>query len=216
MSQATTTKTATSAGDRFDRPAEAKFDLRRGELADAALATLGDLGYARTSLREIAQKTDFSHGVLHYYFRDKVELITFCVRRYKERCVTRYDVIVAESTTAAELAAGFAEALGETLHEDTAMHRLWYDLRCQAMFEESLAETVRDLDGQLERMIMRVVSRYAELAPGKLLLSAEGTYSAFDGLFENALHRHVAGQPEIAQRLHREVPLLLDALITGE
>src|SRR5690349_15394605 len=57
-----------------------KFEERRRELADAALQTLSELGYARTSLREIAQHTSFSHGVLHYYFRDKVELITYCVR----------------------------------------------------------------------------------------------------------------------------------------
>ena len=61
-----------------------KFEERRGELADAALQTLGELGYARTSLREIAQNSEFSHGVVHYYFRDKVELITYCVRHYKE------------------------------------------------------------------------------------------------------------------------------------
>src|SRR6185503_10037661 len=60
--------------DRFQRSRVDKFEARRAELADATLATLGELGYARTSLREIAQKTEFSHGVLHYYFRDKNEL----------------------------------------------------------------------------------------------------------------------------------------------
>ncbi len=52
-----------------------KFEERRRELADAALQTLSELGYARTSLREIAQNSAFSHGVLHYYFRDKVDLV---------------------------------------------------------------------------------------------------------------------------------------------
>ena len=49
------------------RPAD-KFDERRDELAESALKTLGELGYARTSLREIAQNSEFSHGVVHYYF----------------------------------------------------------------------------------------------------------------------------------------------------
>ena len=89
-----------SEPDRFDRARVDKFEARRGELADATLQTLGELGFARTSLREIALKTAFSHGVLHYYFRDKVELITYCVRRYKEHCVTRYDEIVTEATSA--------------------------------------------------------------------------------------------------------------------
>ncbi len=43
-----------------------KFEDRRRELADAALLTLADLGYARTSLRTVAELTNFSHGLLHY------------------------------------------------------------------------------------------------------------------------------------------------------
>src|SRR3954449_11638652 len=88
-----------------------KFEERRRELADAALQTLGELGYARTSLREIAQNSPYSHGVVHYYFADKVELITYCVRQYKASGVTRYDAIVSSSTSFDGLASAFADAL---------------------------------------------------------------------------------------------------------
>src|SRR3954453_21420815 len=97
-----------------------RSEERRRELATAALQTLGELGYARTSLREIAVNSPYSHGVVHYYFADKIELITFCVRQYKARCVTRYDDIVERSATADELAAAFADALATTLVEDAA------------------------------------------------------------------------------------------------
>ena len=53
-----------------------RFDERRNELAESALLTLGELGYARTSLRDIASNSPFSHGVLHYYFADKLELVS--------------------------------------------------------------------------------------------------------------------------------------------
>jgi len=39
---------------------EEKFNARRLELAEAALETLGELGYARTSLREIAPMGSFT------------------------------------------------------------------------------------------------------------------------------------------------------------
>ena len=102
-----------------------------------ALQTLAELGYARTSLREIAQNSAFSHGVLHYYFRDKVDLITHCVEQYKVHCVRRYDDIVTHAASAAELAAGFATAMADTAEQDGALHRLWYDMRSQSMFEEA-------------------------------------------------------------------------------
>jgi AcrR family transcriptional regulator len=195
--------------DRFERAKVDKFEMRRDELADAALATLGELGYARTSLREISQNTSFSHGVLHYYFRDKNELITYCVRRYKEHCVTRYDEIVEQSSTARELSERMADALVSTMVEDLSMHRLWYDLRAQAMFETALAPTVSDLDAQLEAMIWRVVVRHAELAGTEPALDRTTTYALFDGIFENALMRHLAGDPLAASRLrHGAIELM--------
>src|ERR1700710_3315719 len=106
-----------------------KFEERRRELADAALATLGELGYARTSLREIAQNSDFSHGVVHYYFENKIELITYCVRYYKATCVTRYDDLLATATTADDLARGFADKLAETITDEAPVHPLWYYMR---------------------------------------------------------------------------------------
>src|ERR1700733_3919604 len=121
--------------NRAPRPSPDKFAERRSELAQAALHTLAELGYARTSLREIAQNSEFSHGVLHYYFSDKVDLITHCVRHYKARCVTRYDGIVATAKTPEELKTGFGTLLAETMIEEPTMHRLWYDLRAQSMFE---------------------------------------------------------------------------------
>jgi AcrR family transcriptional regulator len=199
--------------DRFDRVRFDKFEARRGELADATLATLGELGYARTSLRGIAQKTDFSHAVLHYYFRDKIELITFCVRRYKEHCVTRYDEIVAEAASHEELARQFADALVATMLKDTPMHRLWYDLRAQAMFDKALLPTVVDLDLQLEEMIWRVVSRHAELAATTPAVPPAAAYSLFDGLFENCLMRHLAEDGSTTERLRTESAWLLTRLM---
>src|SRR3954470_8398673 len=141
-----------------------KYDERRNQLAESALQTLGELGYARTSLREIANNSEFSHGVVHYYFDDKFELIVYCVRYYKARCVTRYDAVIAEAASPGGLVEAFAAKLVETIRDEASMHRLWYDLRTQSMFEVSLRDAVTMIDKTLEEMIWRVVLRYAELA----------------------------------------------------
>jgi AcrR family transcriptional regulator len=192
-----------------------KFEERRRELADAALQTLSELGYARTSLREIAQNTAFSHGVLHYYFRDKVELITYCVRRYKSVCVQRYDEVIATAGTAEELSRGFAEAMAGTLVADAAMHRLWYDLRSQSLFETTFRADVREIDAILEDMITRVVGRYADLSDGESVLNRRAAYATFDGLFQHALARQLAGEPTAAEHLRADVEQLLALLFTG-
>ena len=149
-----------------------KYDERRTQLAESALATLGELGYARTSLREIAQNSEFSHGVVHYYFKSKVELIVHCVRHYKAQCVTRYDeVVVSVDVGRRAGSSGFADKLVETLTDEAPMHRLWYDLRTQSMFDDEYRADVLAIDGTLEQMIGRVrhqVRRAAWPAAGRL------------------------------------------------
>ncbi len=172
-----------------------KFAERRDQLAAAALQTLAEQGYANTSLRDIAQHSEFSHGVLHYYFADKFELITYCVRQYKAECVTRYDSIVATAATADQLRRGFGAAMAGTLVEDAALHRLWYDLRNQSLFDEKFQADVTEIDQSLQRMIWRIVAKFAELSEAQLAVTPDLAYALMDGLFQHALLRHLAATP---------------------
>jgi TetR/AcrR family transcriptional regulator, transcriptional repressor of bet genes len=195
------------------RPPADKHDERRDQLAESALRTLGERGYARTSLREIANNSEFSHGVVHYYFADKLELVVYSVRYYKARCVTRYDGVVADSTSTEELLDAFAAKLVETVQDEAPMHSLWYDLRTQSMFEAQLREAVTLIDQTLEDMIWRVVIRYAELAGRQPSMSPAAAYGVLDGLFQQALLGHVTGDrtalPTLVDQVHALMPLML-------
>src|SRR3954454_13737119 len=211
MPSTATTKSPAKAPRRA--PAD-KFDERRNQLAESALQTLGELGYARTSLREIANNSEFSHGVVHYYFSDKTDLIVYCVTYYKAQCVRRYDGVVADSTTPEELLDAFAAKLVETLQDEAPMHRLWYDLRTQSMFEESLREAVLMIDQTLEDMIWRVVSRYAELSSTEVAMSPAAAYGILDGLFQQALLGYLTGDQQqtldaLVGQVHSLMPLAL-------
>lgn len=195
------------------RPRDHKFAQRRAELGEAALQTLAELGYARTSLREIAQNSEFSHGVLHYYFTDKLDLILCSVRQYKARCVKRYDAVTTTSTSYEELLEGFAAALGDTLRKEAPLHRLWYDLRAQSLFEEAFRADVVDIDKSLEKMIWRVLSRLAELADMPVRAPSGLAYAMFDGLFQQALLKHLSGDKKAVTTLQSNVRLIVSQLV---
>lgn len=206
------TETAETSRERIERRQVDKFSERRSQLASAALHTLAQLGYARTSLRDIAQNSEFSHGVLHYYFSDKQELLVHCVRQYEAECVTRYDEIVTSAGSAAELRSAFSAAMARTLRTDAAVHRLYYDLRNQSLFEESFRAEMLDLDQRREEMIWKVVSRQAEFTGTMLAPSPAVAYAIFDGLFQYALLRHLAGHEQAAIELRDNVAYLLASL----
>ncbi len=191
-----------------------KFAERRDQLAAAALQTLAEQGYANTSLRDIAQHSDFSHGVLHYYFADKFELIEHCVRQYKAECVTRYDSIVATAATADQLRRGFGAAMAATLVEDGTLHRLWYDLRNQSLFDEKFRADVTDIDQSLQRMIWRIVAKFAELSDTPLAVTPALAYALLDGVFQHALLRHLSGDVSAAATLDGNIQQILPTLLS--
>lgn len=191
------TETKPIRRERPSRRAE-KFEVRREHLADVAIATLAELGYAQTSLRDIAENSDFTHGVLHYYFSDKSELITYCVRRYKQRCVARYEGVVLCSDTAADLRRSFDDAMVSTMIDDAHMQRLWYDLRGQSMFDSTLSADVDELDRAIADLMFRIVGRYAFLSGRQMCVDQAVVYALLDGIFQHALIRQLRGDSSAA------------------
>lgn len=210
--------TSASAAE-ADRPARVsgidKIERRRVALAESALKTLGELGYARTSLREIANNSEFTHGVVHYYFRDKIDLISYCVRYYKTKCARRYDEVVETATSGEELVTGFLAKMTQTLVDETPMHKLWYDLRAQSMFEEQLRPDVEAIDKLLEEMIWRILGRYADLTATTPTVDAPTAYALVDGLFEQAVVGYAANPDKtpdlLTDRLLQVLPKLVAA-----
>ncbi|MXP23437.1 TetR family transcriptional regulator [Gordonia sp. HNM0687] len=180
---------------RVEERSRDKFHAKRAVLAAATLNTLAELGYARTSLREIAQNSEYSHGVLHYYFSDKLDLIAEAVRQFESLCVTRYDEIVADAETADQLHQAFGDKYIGTLVRDAPVHRLWYDLRNQSFFDDAFRSEVLDIEVRREEMIWRVVARYCELRSVEPTIDSSTAYAALDGIFQRALLQHFAGRP---------------------
>jgi AcrR family transcriptional regulator len=191
-----------------------KLGARRVELAEATLETLAELGYARTSLREIANNSQFSHGVLHYYFNDKVDLICCAVRYYKTTCATRYDEVVAQATSQNELLNSFCAKLCETLTGEAKMHRLWYDLRSQALFEAEMRQDVKAIDSSLEKMVWRIATRYAELGRSNVSIASPLLYAMFDGLFQRSLLSYIDGDMQAPKRLTKDIRELLPRIVS--
>jgi len=182
-----------TATDRAERAGTNKFAARRRELADSALAAIAEHGFAHTGLRDISARTDLSTGILHYYFDGKDDLIAQAIWQYKSECARRYDPIVATATTAEELIDRFGVEISATLRDESDMHRLWYDLRNQALFEDGFRDTIIAIDALLADMVWAVVQRHAQLRGATPTIDRATAYALFDGLFLNCLIGYLRG-----------------------
>jgi hypothetical protein len=127
--------------------------------------------------------------------------------------VTRYDVIVSDSRTPDGLLDAFAAKLVETITEEAPMHRLWYDIRTQSMFEERLRPAVLYIDQTLEDMVWRIVTKYAELSGLQPAMPPAAAYGVLDGLFQAALLGYSLGDedalPTLVAQVHGLMPLTI-------
>lgn len=203
----------TSVTERAARARVDKFSLRRRMLAESALVVIAERGFANTGLRDIAQQSELSHGALHYYFEDKNDLVAEAVWIYKSECARRYDEIVATSTDGAELMTRVAAAMSDTLRDDASMHRLWYDLRNQSLFDDGFRETILKIDDLLQQMVWAIVERYGELVGRVPSIEPGYAYALVDGLFQHELMRFLRGDPGAVDRLRRDCATLLAAVV---
>ncbi|NRB03652.1 MAG: TetR family transcriptional regulator [Rhodobacteraceae bacterium] len=170
----------TSAKDR-------KRKEKKREIAISALETLNGKGYAQTRLRDIAARADMSLGMVHYYFDSKEDLMIYCVRRYKSSFFDAMDTILQSANTPEDLRSGICEALLHTVETEAAGHRLWYDIRSQAMFDPTFQPVVVEM----ETMMMNMIAPFSGNPSDRRVVA--GLYARIDGVFRLVLQDHLEG-----------------------
>lgn len=195
---------------RLREEAVRRSDKRNGkkrELAEHTLKTLSQLGYARTSLRDIAEQSDASLGILHYYFDDKAQLISHCVQLYKDDFVARLDAVLTAQGPSHTIVVQFVDGLVDAVERDGETHRLWYDIRSQALFDDSFTEVVAELERAMIDLCARILKRIDLAGPAPL-----DVYLRFDGLFRYYLQRKLAGEISAAEDFRAALRTYVESL----
>lgn len=195
---------------RLQEEATRRSDRRNAKkraLAEHTLSTLSQLGYARTSLRDIAEQSDVSLGILHYYFEDKAELISTCVQLYKEDFLARLGANLAASGPPERIGARIVEGLVDSIENDAEMHRLWYDIRSQALFDDSFTDVVTELERAMVDLCGRLLERIDVAGQDPLDI-----YLRFDGLFRYHLQRKLNGETAAPDDLRRALSVFIGSL----
>jgi len=178
----------------------------RNELASHAIVALSELGYARTGLRDIATVSGRSVGALTYYFDDKIDLISYCVRLYKEQFVRQIDLAINRHNSSTEVMEAVTSAFAWAIEHNAHKHRLWYDIRSQALFEEAFRPVVREIEDNLIAMVVRFLTQL-----GRPVEHGQTAYFLLDGLFRVHLQSALEGNARAPENLKVAMCGVLDS-----
>jgi AcrR family transcriptional regulator len=112
-----------------------RSDEKAQAILDAACRCLSEKGYAATTISEIAAEAGVSRGLLHYYFKNKEELMAKALRAAGETIFELFEDAFARSESAEDLAAGLTHMLRTLVGSDPTYMNL--TLECWTMARES-------------------------------------------------------------------------------
>jgi AcrR family transcriptional regulator len=132
-----------------------RSDKKAQSILTAALRCLGEKGYAATTISEIAAEAGVSRGLLHYYFKNKEELMAKALRAAGEDLFELFYNAFAQSESAHDLAARLTRTLRTLTGSDPTYMNL--TLECWAAARESPL-----VAREMENLYSRVRSSFGE------------------------------------------------------
>ena len=179
------------AADRIEaraRRGEAKRDEKRRQIAEAALQALMAYGCAGTTLRDIAQQSQLSLGMLHYYFEDRRDLVVFCLGLYRDAFMARFERLTAEAESRDDLIETLANGLTDAVLSEPVVNRFWYDIRTQSLFDPAILPVVTGFEEALIDLGRRLADRI-----GFPAAEIEQRFAMLEGVFRYHAHRQIVG-----------------------
>ncbi|NNG38362.1 TetR family transcriptional regulator [Flexivirga sp. ID2601S] len=171
------------------------------------MQTWSEHGYSHVSVRNVARRTRFSHGMVHYYFSSKDALVAECVRMLS----SNHTFAAADLEGAHDLTSyseRLAAAIAGSFRENRQMHRIRYDLRNQSQFDPALRSYADELEKIRFERNEQIERRYREFGwtfdPPFSLLAAQ-----IDALIERAVREDSFGALDAAADLHRDLLQIL-------
>jgi AcrR family transcriptional regulator len=196
---------------------ESGSDRRSREILRAACTCLSERGYAATTISEIAAEAGVSRGLLHYYFKNKEELLAEAVRVNGEASLRLIKEIFAQSQSVSDLASGLTRILRSMITGDPTFPNL--GLECWAVSRESqvIADELRRLydqaRGEFQRGLGDAVQR-GVIDPG---IPLGGLAALLVGVTDGLALQFLL-KPELAseERTWKAVEMAASALLRGE
>lgn len=154
---------------------------RRERLLAAAYAVLAERGYEAATVKEVARAAGVAPGLVHYYWRNKEELLTEVLQQASER-YTREMQELARRVEPAKLAEAALTVPRTRATTQPEWYRLRYELFALGLRHPALAEGVRKLLAGGRAGIARVTERATGAAPEEAEAAAAVLLACFDGL----------------------------------
>ncbi len=101
---------------------------RREQIIEALYECLAEKGHERITIKKIAQRAGLPHGVIHYYFTDKDEIIAELVKNLQTTYYNRWNELLSAIPNDSRKIPAAINFLAESMILDPGLNRVLYNL----------------------------------------------------------------------------------------
>ena len=159
---------------------------RRRQIVDALLAVMATHGYDGASIGDIARRARLAPGLVHYHFKNKLEILLAAIRVLAERHATMLDHALARATDpAAQIAAVIDAHLGLGAHADPEALACWVLVGAEALRERRVRAEYERVLGAMTARIAAVIEhgiaakQFAAVDPGAAAAALVATIQGY-------------------------------------
>jgi len=196
-------------------------EKKKQQILKAAHAVLIKHGYAATTINQVSAEAGVSRGLLHYYFKNKEEMLAMVLRSGMENTIKLTRSLFASAHSAEDLAAGISSVLRETFRVDPDLFRLFFESGAMARQSPLIAEELRKLYADFREMVARELGGLVERQVIAPVLPLDGISVMLTGIIDAVWFQLVAepdlcNRPSVWQAAETAVYALLTSTATGK
>ncbi|MFD0712264.1 TetR/AcrR family transcriptional regulator [Paenibacillus sp. GCM10027626] len=154
---------------------------KREQIIDAAYKVMSAKGYEKASIKDIAQEAGIAPGLVHYYFRNKEEILTELLMSASKQYTTAMQTLQS-SVPPAEIAKAALNEPKERVEQQPEWYMLRYELFALGLRDPNISPGVNDLLENARNGISDILQKIFGSSQEETASIAAILVACFDGL----------------------------------
>ncbi len=192
-------------------------DGKTSRILDAARSILAENGYAAATISQIAEKAGVSRGLLHYYFKNKQEMLTQVIRHNMEYILKTTETIFANAQDADQLAEDLSGSLRDVMEKDPNFFRLFLESWTLTRQGPGIAKWLAEMHARFRETIcagLELMEKRQVIGP---ISNPRGLAALLTGIVDG-LGMHLAVDPRLLKddKVWESVKNAIRVLVNGQ
>ena len=154
---------------------------RRGQIVSALYDCLAETGYDNISVKKLAERAGLSHGAIHYYFKDKDEIVGALVLSIVETYEAQLDKLMSEIPSGRPAIKMLMDHFLDDFIFDARLNKVFINLMQMSFDRARIREYMRRYLDLYRGNVLKVLE-YSDIPEAEARLLAHALTALIDGL----------------------------------